>query len=374
MTNRRLYGRTVRALAYLPALALIGCVSTRASRADDIPGSARNESRSQLAAGDQVILLRLDDGMREEARAKTSAQGKFTFHVRHPGKTYLVRVIHEGVAYEQEALAGHLVSIPVYDAARQVAGVTGNIEIFRTETEGNLLHVSDMYEISNHSSPPRTVTSQRTFEVYMPANAQIRFVWAAGPDNVRVIISVLPFLGEPGHYAVSFPLRPGATKFGFQYDLAYRGNVAFQTRRVYPVQQFAVMIPPTMRFSSRARGFSLLNAGNPHFQVRAANYLMAGEGPDFEISGSGQLPPFLSALKSQPVPSLPSLPDAAPPVAPQAARPSTLVLRPAPAQILPPSHAAVADGLILILLVTCVVLAWLARRKGNFQAGAHRSR
>jgi hypothetical protein len=350
-------------------LSLIGCVSTGASRRDDITGSARNESRSQLAAGDEVILLRLDGGRQEETRAKTSARGAFAFHVHYPGKPYLVRVIHQGLAYEQRAVGGDALSIPVFDAARQIAGVTGSIEILRAEAQGNLLHVSDMYEISNQSRPPLTLARGRTFEVYLPATAQIHFVWAAGPENVRLMISAVPISGEPGHYAVSFPLRPGATKFGFEYDLLYRGDVTFQTRHVYPLQQFAVMIPRTMRFSSRFRPFLLLNTGNPPYQVRAANHLKAGEGPSFELSGSGQLPPLLYEAKSLPVAGLPSLPKPTASAAARVAPPFSPDIGSGPAQIQPPSQAAALHGVILILLATCAVLVWRARRKERASTG-----
>jgi hypothetical protein len=362
MINLRRYCKTFRPLRFLPALTLIGCVSTGASRADDITGSARNESRNQLAAGDEVILLQLDNGRQEEARAKTSALGAFAFHVHYPGKPYLVRVIHQGVAYEQKAFGGDALSIPVFDAARQIAGVTGSIEILRVASHGNLLHVSDLYEVSNQSSPPLTLSRGRTFEVYLPATARIRFVWAAGPENVRVMISAAPISGEPGHYAVSFPLRPGATKFGFEYDLPYPGEVTFETRHVYPLQQFAVMLPPTMRFSSRSRNLLLLNTGNPHYQVRAVNHLRAGEGPRFELSGSGQLPPLLYEPKSSPVAGVPSVPNPTPSAAARVAPPFSPDFGSGPAQIQPSSQAPVMLGVILFLLATCAVLVWRARR------------
>jgi len=70
-----------------------------------------------------------------------------------------------------------------------------------------LLHVSDMVEIKNESSPPLTEAGERTFEVYLPANAKIDSVLAAGPGEMGVMISAVPVPDEPGHYAVNFPLR-----------------------------------------------------------------------------------------------------------------------------------------------------------------------
>ena len=194
---------------------IAGC-SAAALAADTITGVARNQTRGRLAAGDEVILLRLDQGMLEEARTTTDSQGSFTLKVQSPDKLHLVRVVHQGVNYDQRASTGDAVSIDVFDAAAKVHGITGTIEIVRTGTNGNLLHVSDMVEIKNESSPPLTQAGERTFEVYLPAHAKIDSVLAAGSGKIGVMISAAPVRGEPGHYTVNFPLRPGSTKFAFQ--------------------------------------------------------------------------------------------------------------------------------------------------------------
>jgi hypothetical protein len=128
------------------------------------------------------------------------------------------------------------------------------------------------------------------------------------------MISATAVPAEPGHFTVNFPLRPGATKFAFNYDLPYDGRATFRTRRLYPLQQLAVMIPPTMKFSSRSAAFQILPAGNSNYQVQAANRVNAGEGPEFEISGvafpalqaQAQPPPKAPATVATPAPSSPS--------------------------------------------------------------------
>src|SRR5712692_8742528 len=86
----------------LPTLALMLCFSTVALGANSISGSVRNQSRGEPAAGDDVILVRLDGGMQEKARVKTDAQGVFTFNAQSPDKPYLVRVFHQGVFYDRQ--------------------------------------------------------------------------------------------------------------------------------------------------------------------------------------------------------------------------------------------------------------------------------
>lgn len=353
---------------FLAALALLVCLSTAARGANNITGSVRNQSRGQPAAGDDVILARLDTGMQEEARAKTDSQGAFTLTVQHPDKSYLVRVFHQGVSYDQQASAGQTLSIQVFDAATHVQGITGTIEILRTGTVGNLLHVSDMVEIKNESSPPLTQAGERTFEVYLPANAKIDSVLAAGPGKMGVIISAAPVPREPGHYAVNFPLRPGATRFAFNYDLPYRGHAAFQTRHAYPLQQMAVMIPPTMKFSSRSPAFGILPVGNSRYQVQAANQLQAGEGPGFEVSGTGALPPLGDQAKPQAQSQSPAVPNRVESVPGRSALPSLTNVDTRLKQTQPPSQSLVLGGVTSVLFAACVLLVWRARKARIFSA------
>jgi hypothetical protein len=312
-----------------------------------------------------VILLLLDQGMQEEAHTRTDAQGAFALKVQHTDKLHLVRVIHQGVNYDQRASAGDVVSIDVFDAARKVQGVTGSIEIIRAGTNGNLLHISDMVEIRNESSPPLTQVGERTFEVYLPAHAKIDSVLAAGPGKIGVIISAAPVRGQPGHYTVSFPLRPGATKFAFNYDLPYDGHAAFQTRLAYPLQQLAVMIPPTMQFSSSSPAFQVLATGNSKYQVEAANRLNAGEGPGFEVSGTGALPPLGDQADSQERsrPSTASYPLAATAPVPRSIHlPSLASIDSHLARARSSSQSLVLGVVSAIVLAASCLLVWRARK------------
>jgi hypothetical protein len=80
------------------------------------------------------------------------------------------------------------------------------------------------------------------------------------------------------------------TKFAVNYDLPYSGKAVFHPVLQYPVQQFAVMFPPAMKFTSSAAGFHPLATGDRGFQVQAMNRVRAGALPSFELSGNGTLP------------------------------------------------------------------------------------
>jgi hypothetical protein len=366
MIHRESWGRKI-----ILGVSFVAVYSAAALAADTIMGVARNQTRGQLAAGDQVILLRLDQGMQEEARTKTDSQGSFTLKVRFPDKAHLLRVFHQGVNYDQRASAGDVVSIGVFDATAKVPGVTGSIEIIRTGTNGKLLHVSDMVEIRNDSSPQLTQAGKRTFEVYLPPQAKMDSVLAASSGKIGVMISAVPVPSEPGHYTVNFPLRPGATKFAFNYDLPYDGHATFHTKRVYPLQQLAVMIPPTMKFTSRSPDFQVLPTGNNSYQVEAANQVKAGEGPVFEISGVGVLPTLRPQAQSPPKPQVTALPIPALSVqshsGAKARAANVLGAVPAPGISAPSSRPQwwiLGAGTVLVLGI-CGFLLWRRERLSN---------
>lgn len=258
--------------------------------AESITGIVRNQTEGSPAAGETVILLGADKGAHEEARTKTDAQGAFNLEVLFPEKPHVVRVLYQGVNYDQPVSAGKAIAIDVANAAVKVQGITGNIEIIRASTHGNLLHVSDMIEIKNASNPPITQAAERTFEVYLPAQATIDSVLAAGPQNIAMMISATPVRGDPGHYTVNFPLHPGATKFAFNYDVPYNGHAVFRAKNFYPLQQLAVMVPPTMTFTSRTSAFKPLPVGTDRYHVEAAEHVQAGAHMEFALAGTGTLP------------------------------------------------------------------------------------
>ncbi len=338
--------------------------SSTSPGASNISGTVRNGSRGQPVAGEDVILVRLNDGI-EEARTKTDARGAFNFLVQYADKPYLVRVMHQDVGYDTRASAGDIVSMQVFDAAQSVEGIRGSIEIVRAGNNGKQLHVSDLYEIKNESSPPLTQSGDHTFEVYLPARAKIDSVLAAGPDKIAVMIAAKGVPGQPGHFALNFPLRPGATKFAFNYDLPYEGHAAFESRHEYSLQQFAVMIPPSMRFASRSAAFQVIATGNTRYQVQAANQLAAGEGPAFELFGEGVLPPLgdqVHSLTREPSPMI------NPPTATAPSHVSLAALRNLDSglkQTQPRSATMVIGGLTAILIVACAFLLWRGRKPGR---------
>lgn len=361
-------GKISRTIRVIVGATIFACCSTASGAADTVTGVVRNQTNGQPVAGDEVILLGAGPDAHEEARVKSDSQGAFTFELHESGKPHLVRVIHQGVNYDWRLWKNHTISAYVFDAAVDVQSIHGGIEIIRAGTQGNQLHVSEMVEIRNDSNPPMTEASERTFEVDLPAHAKIDSVLAAGPDDIGVTISATPVDKKPGLYTVAFPLRPGSTKFAFNYDLPYDGRAIFHTRNMYPLQQLAVMLPPTMTFISRSADFQILPVGNSRYQVEAAELVKAGDGPEFEISGVGELPSMQAQVHS------PARAPAASPVAPSISTGFNAKVQPQGAQALQPALIAppptlspqmkwgTAGASAVVILAVSATIIWRTQR------------
>jgi hypothetical protein len=259
--------------------------------AAELTGTVHNGTTGKPAAGDDVVLLSMASGMDEVARTQTDAQGRFRLKVDDPSTPYLIRVIHQKVTYHKAAPPGtQSVEVEVYDAAPKVDGLRSIVDVMRIEADASTLQVTELYGISNESRPPRTQMSDRSFEIYLPAGAQILESTAMTSGGMPVNSAPVP-TGEKNRYAFIFPLRPGETRFQISYRLPYSGQADFQPRLALPTEHLVVMVPPSMQFRS--------NAGEGAFQpmpeetganVQVATSAKPGSEPGFHVSGEGVMP------------------------------------------------------------------------------------
>src|SRR4029077_5114411 len=83
--------------------------------AETLTGTVKNGTTGKPAAGDDVVLIKLAQGMEEAARAKADAGGHFSFKLPDTGP-HLIRAIHQDVTYHRMAPPGvNSVELEVYD-------------------------------------------------------------------------------------------------------------------------------------------------------------------------------------------------------------------------------------------------------------------
>jgi len=262
---------------------------TATTIAADLTGSVTNKTSNKPSAGDDVVILKLSQGMQEAGRTKTDAKGNFTLPIPDDGGQHLVRVTHQGVNYFKPAPIGTTsVDVEVYDAGKQVQGVVGRADIMRVQTENSQLEVTEMFVIQNNSTPPKTQMSERSFEFTLPEGAVVDGSLAAGPGGMPVNSAPVP-TGSKNHYAFVFPIRPGETRFQVSYHLPYSGSFAFQPQMVMPMEDVVVMLPKSMDFKGDTSQFA--GGGEEKgMSIFVAHNVAAGKQMTFSVSGTGQIP------------------------------------------------------------------------------------
>lgn len=276
-------------LRQICAIALF-CSLTPLIFAADITGTVTNKTTNKPAAGDDVILLELKQGMQEIARTKTDAQGKYTLHVAESQDPHLIRVNHRNVNYHKPAPPGtSQVDIDVYDAAETLSGVSQSIEVMRIEAESGTMRVVEMFSMNNSSSPPRTLMGAKSFDIVLPEGAQVTQSLAAGPGGMPVNSPPVP-TGEKNHYTFLFPIRPGETRFQVGYTMPYSGSAKLAPQVLRATDNFAVSVPKSMQLTP-ASGSKLEAKGeDAGMSVYVAQNIPAAANVAFTVSGTGTVP------------------------------------------------------------------------------------
>lgn len=261
--------------------------------ADSITGTVTNKTINKPAVGDDVVLIRLAQGMQEASRTKTDAKGRFTLQVPDGDSgMHLVRVTHDKANYFRPAPPGtQSVEVEVFTAAPKVEGISTEANVMRLQTDesGKSLHVVENFFVKNESNPPKTQFSDRAFEFFLPEGAVVEGSAALGPGGMPVQASPVP-LGDPNHFAFIFPIRPGETRFQITYHLPFNGSFKFSPRMVMPTDTVAVMMPKSMKFEGGpATPFTPVTEETTA-QTFVARNVVPSEALNFTVSGTGQLP------------------------------------------------------------------------------------
>jgi hypothetical protein len=261
--------------------------------ADSITGIVTNKTTNKPAGGDDVVLIRLAQGMQEASRTKTDAKGRFTLEIPNGDNgLHLVRVTHDKANYFRPAPPGtQSVEVEVFNAAAKVKGVSSEADVMRLQTDesGKALRVIENFFVKNESNPPLTQFSDRPFEFYLPEGAVVEGSAALAPGGMPVQASPTP-LSEPNHYAFIFPIRPGETRFQITYHLPYSGSLKFAPRVMMPTDTIAVMMPKSMTFTPGPSAPYSAVTEETTAQTYVARNAQPSQALDFTVSGTGQMP------------------------------------------------------------------------------------
>jgi 5-hydroxyisourate hydrolase-like protein (transthyretin family) len=273
--------------------AILGLVLVPFGYAQNLTGTVTNGTWDKPAAGAEVTLIKLANGMEEAGSTKTDSKGKFSFKLDDAGGPHLVRATFQGAQYFKMAPPGTPTAYhTVYDSAKSVAGIHYTVDFLRLEAAGDQVHATRTFVMDNQSKPPKTQMSDATLEFYLPEGAQIDSAQALGPGgrSVNVAASQRP---ERNLYGISFPLRPGETKMQVAFHLPYSGSLELNPKSKYELQHFVVMVPKSMTFEAKSTSYQTVKDGPGAGQanVQVSTNAQPGQSLAFKISGTGSLPP-----------------------------------------------------------------------------------
>ena len=258
--------------------------------AETLTGTVKNGTTGKPGAGDEVILIKLGNGMEEAARTKADSKGNFSFNLDDPGP-HLIRAIHQNVTYHRMAPPGTTsVEVEVNDVAKKVEGISVTADVIRCQAENGQLEIVRLFAVDNKSNPPKTQMNDHNFEFYLPEGAKVTQSMARTANGQPINSSAVP-QGEKNKYAFIFPLRPGETQFQVQFTLPYTGEATVDPKLPYSAQHFVVMIPKSMQFTpgTDAHFESMNDPQQSDATIQVATMTTAGQPLSFKVSGTGTL-------------------------------------------------------------------------------------
>jgi hypothetical protein len=277
----------------LGTLALSFLLSALAQAAT-VTGTVTDKTTNKPASGDPIVLVDVQAGMGEVAKATTDSKGHYA--LVEPGSgPYLVRVTHQGAGYFIAAPDGATpADITVYDVAPKVQGVFIEADVMELETANDQLKVTERFFVHNISTPPTTQWSAKSFQVILPADAVIDGVGGQRPNGLPTSIKMDPD-GPKGHFAFNFPIQPDDgdkdTLFQLAYHLPYAsGKFNFKTQVTLPADNVAVLLPKSMTFQATS-GDAFKNVPeDPNVQTFVLKNATPSKAVEFTVSGTGSIP------------------------------------------------------------------------------------
>lgn len=277
------------------SVALIVLMLASLAAGQILTGAVNDSTGGKPSAGDEVIVFSLGQDFKESGRTNTDATGHFNLKLDNAKARYLVRIIHQGVAYHRFVPVGATsIAVDVYDIAQKVNGIGVVADIMRIQAGGGKITVTRDFGVRNASSPPRVQLNERNLEFYIPDGAHIvENSGTAIVENGPPMKSVPIAESEKNRYAFVSPVRPGFMRFEVSYELPYSGSARFDPKSIYPLENFMVMLPKSMQFKAiSSTGFKSVKFPNgPDAAVLVALNTKERQNLAFKISGEGALPP-----------------------------------------------------------------------------------
>jgi hypothetical protein len=274
-----------------------------------VRGIVHNGTHGKPQSGDTVFLMM---GANEIGRAISDQKGDFRIDLQLPAGTspgaLKVRILHDGVTYQQPIKFGIAADLTVYDGSARVDGLSEYLSIFQFESRiADRLVVTELHAIQNQSWPPRTSINRDSFNLSLPKGAHNLFVTIMEPDGLGARLS-FGHSNQDAPYRLGVPLKPGLTKYVLSYELPYPGELRFRRAALYSTSKTFIVLPLSMRFTPPGTLHFQLVPDNTGAQVREIDSLAKHDVLAFQVAGTGVLAQAFRLLGGPDESAQPTLP------------------------------------------------------------------
>ncbi len=263
-----------------------------------IHGTLENGTTGDKRISAKVEVVNPSGGMLQE-REIQARDGRFEIpDLDANAPIYLIRVEYDGVAYNspvQVTGADQDIAVIVYERTTSWAGVRISMPHLAATRNGELLQIEQLYEITNESSPPRTITGDGAFfQFFLPADMDSLTACFVTTFSVPVDRTPIP-TDTPGRYAIEYPIRPGVTRVGIAFTLPYAsGRYTLAEKFFHDVEQATVFaVDPDIKISSTSHTLEAMepvhgmSAYSVHGLSKGSELVLAFEGGDPGFAGTG---------------------------------------------------------------------------------------
>jgi len=246
----------VSALACMLLLALAATVN-----AFTVKGTVTNGTTNKPVASAHVIVIQPSAGMKEVGSTEAK-NGQFEVpNLSNSAPIYVLRVEYQGTTYNEPVRvtgSDQTVDIAVFETTTSWAGVTVTVPHLAVARQGDELMVEQMYEITNATSPSRTVAAKDgAFKLFLPADMDTLTDCYVSAGQMPLKVSPIP--GNVADlYGIDYPIRPGTTQVTIGYMVPYKsGSYTLQHKFAQAVTHMSIFaVDSTMQVSSTSHQFA----------------------------------------------------------------------------------------------------------------------
>ena len=263
------------------------CVYSRLIAFAAVDGVVINATAGKPAANTIVSLVQPGQGgMQTLASVKTDAQGNFKFD-KQPQGPMLVQALYAGVMYNKVLMPGAPSSgleVDVFDSSDKPGTAKVSQHFIVLQPGATEMTVSEGVLYQNDAKTTYNDASNGTFHFYLPPEAKGQVSVTINAPGGMPIQRPAEKTKQPDVYKVSYPIKPGETRFDVTYVVPKADPMVFSGKILHTEGSSALVIPTGVT----VEGDDIELAGQEP-KTQASIYRIKGASYKVEVEGTGSL-------------------------------------------------------------------------------------